>query len=83
MQPLQSRDKVFDAGHAVSFAAQPADEFEAQLCGEASQVAEAHLLQEVAGVTPEHHIDVHVLCTLHVPTDRNEHEKKERQSGNI
>lgn len=70
MEPLERRDEIVDVGHAVSLAAQPADELEAQLCREAAQVAEAHLLQEVSGVTPEHHVDVHVLRTFHLPTVR-------------
>ena len=72
MESLQRGNEILDPGHAVPFATQPADEFEAQLRGEAAQVAEAYLLQEVAGVAPQHHVDVHVLCALHVPTDGNE-----------
>lgn len=71
MESLQCRNEILNAGHAVSFATQPADEFEAQLCGEAAQVPEAYLLQEVAGVAPEHHVDIHILCALHIPTDGN------------
>lgn len=68
MEPLQREHKIIDVGHAVAFAAQPAYELEPQLCGEASQVAEPHLLQEVTSVAPEHHVDVHVLSTLPITT---------------
>lgn len=77
MESLQCRNKVINAGHTVPFATQPTDELEAELRGEASQVAEAYLLQQVACVAPEHHIDVHVLHTLHVPTNENEDEIEE------
>lgn len=68
MKPLQREHKVIDVGHAVSLAAQPAYEFEPELCREASQVAEPHLLQEVTSVAPQHHVDIHVLCALPIPT---------------
>lgn len=68
MKPLQGKHKIIDVGHAVSFAAQPAYEFKAELCREAPQVAEPHLLQEVTSVAPEHHINIHVLCALPITT---------------
>lgn len=68
MKSLQRKHEIVYVGHAVPFAAQPADEFKPQLSGEAPQVAEPHLLQEVTSVAPEHHVDVHVLCTLPVAT---------------
>jgi len=90
MEFLQCRDKILDASDPVPLATQPADEFEAQLRGEATEVAKAHLLQEVAGVAPQHHVNIHVLCTLRFPPDRNRHRKegrkegeKERESGKI
>lgn len=73
MKPLQREHKVIDVGHAVALAAQPAYELEPELCGEAAQVAEPHLLQEVTGVAPQHHVDVHVLCALPIPTERCRH----------
>lgn len=76
MEPLQCQNEIINAGHAVTFATQPTNELEAQLRREASQVAEAYLLQEVAGVAPEHHIDIHVLRTLHISTNKNEWEIK-------
>lgn len=64
MKSLQGEHKIIDVGHTVPFAAQPAYELKPELCREAAQVAEPHLLQEVTSVAPEHHIDIHVLCTL-------------------
>lgn len=69
MESLEGQDVVVHAGHAVALAAQPADELETQLGREAAQVAEAHLLQKAAGVAPQHHVDVHVLGALAVPSD--------------
>lgn len=80
MKSLQCEHKIVHVGHAVSLAAQPADEFKPELSGEAPQVAEPHLLQEVASVAPEHHIDVHVLCTLAVTTVGTEFGRDVRQS---
>lgn len=68
MKPLQGKHKIIDVGHAVSLAAQPAYELEAELCREASQVAEPHLLQEVTSVAPQHHVNVHVLSALAITT---------------
>lgn len=68
MKPLQREHKIIHMGHAVSLAAQPANELEPELCREASQVAEPHLLQEVTSMAPQHHIDIHVLCALPVAT---------------
>lgn len=76
MESLQCQNKIINAGNTVSFPTQPTNEFEAQLRREASQVAEAYLLQEVAGVAPEHHVDIHVLRTLHIPANKNEWEIK-------
>lgn len=68
MKSLQRKHEIIDVGHAVSFAAQPAYELKPELRREAAQVAEPHLLQEVTSVAPEHHVDVHVLCTLPITT---------------
>lgn len=79
MEPLQRHHKVLHAGHAVPLAAKPADELEAQLCREAAQVAQAHLLQQVASVSPQHHVDVHVLSALAVAAaERTEAEEGTR-----
>lgn len=78
VKPLQREHKVVHVGHAVSLAAQPAYQFEAQLCGEAAQVAKPHLLQEVAGVAPQHHVDVHVLCALPITTVWGIQERRRR-----
>lgn len=76
MESLQCQNKVINAGHTVPFATQPTDEFEAELRREAAKVAEAYLLQQVACVAPEHHVDVHVLRTINVPTNENEDERE-------
>lgn len=81
MEPLQRRDKVVHTGHAGALPTQPADELEAQLCREAAQVTEAHLLQEVAGVAPQHHVDVHVLRTLRLPAGEGGREEREKERG--
>lgn len=79
MEPLQRQHKIIHVGHAVPLAAQPAYEFKAELSREAPQVAEPHLLQEVTSVAPEHHINIHVFCTLPLTTAGTEF----RRDGDI
>lgn len=68
MQAFEGGNKIIDPCHPRALPTQPANQLEAQLGGETAQVPQSHLLQQVARMSPQHHIDVEILRRVAVFT---------------
>lgn len=66
VKSLQGQHEVVHASGPSALLAQPTDELEAQLRCKAAEVLQPNFFQETPSVSPEHHVNIHVLGAVTV-----------------